>query len=333
MERTRVVSGIRSTGKLHLGNYFGAMKNFIGMQNSNECYFFIADYHALTTHPNPELLQASVKQVIAEYLACGLNPEKSTIYRQSDLPDTFELYLILNMQAYLGELKKTASFKDKARKQPENLNVGLLTYPVLMAADILIHKAHQVPVGKDQEQHLEMTRTYAKRFNSFHGVDFFPEPQAYNFGNALIKVPGLDGSGKMGKSEGEYNAIYLSDSPELIRKKIMKAVTDSGPEGPKTKVSEPVKNLFTLMGLVSKKSAVDFYKETYTNGTIRYGDLKKQLAEDTIAFLNPIREKLDFYLSDTPLLNKVLKNGAEKAKESSKETIREVRDLMGFKPF
>ena len=171
-----VVSGIRSTGNLHLGNYFGAMKNFIKMQQEYNCYFFIADYHSLTTHPNPQNLHLHVKNVLVEYLAAGIDPEQSTIYVQSDLPEIAELYLLLNMNAYLGELERCTSFKDKIRNNTENINAGLLTYPVLMAADIIIHKATKVPVGKDQEQHLEMARTFANRFNRMYDTEYFPEP-------------------------------------------------------------------------------------------------------------------------------------------------------------
>ena len=176
-----VVSGIRPTGNLHLGNYFGAIKNFLRMQEENRCFFFIADYHSLTTHPTPEDLHGNVKQVLVEYLATGIDPEKSTLYIQSDLPETAELYLLLNMNAYMGELERVTTFKEKARKQPENINAGLLTYPTLMAADIIIHKASKVPVGKDQEQHLELTRTFARRFNRMYNTEFFPEPMAFNF--------------------------------------------------------------------------------------------------------------------------------------------------------
>ena len=243
-----VVSGIRSTGNLHLGNYYGAMKNFLRMQDENRCFFFIADYHALTTHPKPTDLAGNIRQVLAEYLASGIDPEKATVFIQSDVPEVSELYLLLNMNAYVGELERTASFKEKIRKHPDNINAGLLTYPVLMAADIIIHKAKYVPVGKDQEQHLEMTRRFARRFNMMYEVDYFPEPSAYNFGQQLVKIPGLDGSGKMGKSEG--NGIFLFDTPEEIRKKVMKAVTDAGPQSLNEEPSEPIKNLFTIMEVV-----------------------------------------------------------------------------------
>ncbi len=326
-----IVSGIRSTGNLHLGNYFGAIKNFIKMQEENNCYFFIADYHSLTTHPTPANLHENVKQVLIEYLAAGLDPEKSTIYLQSDLPETAELYLLLNMNAYVGELERTTSFKDKVRKQPDNVNAGLLTYPVLMAADILIHNAAKVPVGKDQEQNLEMCRKYAKRFNRMYKVDFFKEPQAYNFGKELIKVPGLDGSGKMGKSEG--NAINLADEPKIIHKKVMRAVTDSGPTEKNSEMSEPVKNLFLLMNLVSEKDTISYFKEEYRQCRIRYGDLKKQLAQDIIKFTDPIREKIKEISANKEYLKKVTREGAEKARASASETIAEARKIIGFKNF
>ena len=322
-----IVSGIRPTGHLHLGNYFGAVRNFVKLQETNKCFFFVADYHSLTTHPEAENLKEQVKTVIIEFLASGLDHEKSTLYIQSDLPEVTELYLLLNMFAYKGELERTASFKEKARKQPNNINAGLLTYPVLMASDILIHKASKVPVGKDQEQHLEMTRNFAKRFNNFYKTNILPEPQAFNFGSDLIKVPGLDGSGKMGKSEN--NGIYLVDEPEIIRKKIMRAVTDAGPEKNKP-MSEGVKNLFTIMELVSDKQKVEYFKEQYYNLTIRYGDMKKELAEDLNKFIEPIREKIKELSSDKKFIDKVLKIGAEKAKESARKTIKEVREVIGF---
>ncbi|MBU8891991.1 MAG: tryptophan--tRNA ligase [Bacteroidales bacterium] len=326
-----VVSGIRSTGNLHLGNYFGALRNFVKMQHENNCFFFIADYHSLTTHPTPGDLHGSVKQVLAEYLACGLDPETATLYLQSDVPEVTELYLLLNMNAYIGELERTTSFKDKVRKQPENVNAGLLTYPVLMAADILIHNASKVPVGKDQEQNLEMARKFARRFNNMYKVEYFTEPQPYNFGEALIKIPGLDGTGKMGKSEG--NGIYLADDPAVIRKKVMHAVTDSGPTEMNSEMAEPIQNLFTLMDVVSEKNTIDFFKEKYANCEIRYGDLKKQLAEDIINFTSPIREKILDISANEDYLRKVAGMGAEKARESAAKTVKEVRKIIGFKPF
>lgn len=327
----KVVSGIRPTGNLHLGNYFGAVRNFLKMQNDYNCYFFIADYHSLTTHPTPEDLHGNVRQVLAEYLAAGLDPEKSTIYIQSDLPEVAELTLLLNMNAYVGELERTTSFKEKVRKHPDNVNAGLLTYPVLMAADIIIHQANKVPVGKDQEQNLEMTRKFAARFNRIYDKEYFPIPEPFNYGEALVKIPGLDGSGKMGKSEG--NGVYLIDEPAVIRKKVMKAVTDTGPTEPNSPVSEPVNNLFTLMSVVSQPETLAFFKEQYSACSIRYGDLKKQLAEDIIAFNEPMREKIKAIASDEVYLRKVVAMGKEKAHESAAKTVREVREIIGFRSF
>jgi tryptophanyl-tRNA synthetase len=326
-----VVSGIRSTGNLHLGNYFGALRNFIRMQDENKCFFFIADIHSLTTHPDPKSLHANVKNVLVDYLAAGIDPEKSIIYLQSDIPEIAELYLYLNMHAYLGELAKTTSFKEKARKQPDNINAGLLTYPTLMAADIIIHHADKVPVGKDQEQHLEMTRRFARRFNNFYGVEYFKEPVAYNFGQELIKIPGLDGSGKMGKSEG--NAIYLSDAPEEIEKKVKRALTDSGPKEFNSPKPDYIENLFTLMKAVSEPEVVQHYEELWNKCEIRYSDMKKQLAEDIIKVTSPIRERILEIEKDDAYLHKVTTEGAGKARESASKTLKEVRQIMGFRPF
>jgi tryptophanyl-tRNA synthetase len=326
-----VVSGIRSTGNLHLGNYYGALLNFIKMQHEHHCYFFIADFHSLTTHPTPIDLHGSVKQVVAEFLAAGIDPEVATLFLQSDIPEVPELYVLLNMNAYMGELERTTSFKDMVRKYPDNVNAGLLTYPVLMAADIIIHKANKVPVGKDQEQNLEMTRRFARRFNHMYKTNLFPEPEAYNFGKELIKIPGLDGTGKMGKSEG--NGIFLVDEPSVIRKKVMKAVTDTGPAQPGQPKSEAVENLFTLMRVVSSAETIQHYEDQYNKCLIRYGDMKKQLAEDIINVMEPIRRRILEISADNQYLGKVLKMGRDKARESASRTLREVREVIGFKPF
>lgn len=333
MSKEVVVSGIRPTGHLHLGNYFGAVRNFIRMQDEHHCYFFIADYHSLTTHPTPADLHGNVKSVLVNYLAAGLDPEKATLYVQSDIPEVTELYLLLNMNAYLGELERVASFKEKVRTQPDNINAGLLTYPTLMAADVLIHKATKVPVGKDQEQHLEMIRTFANRFNRMYNTEYFPAPVAFNFGEELIKIPGLDGSTKMSKSEGDANAIFLSDPPDVIRKKIMRAVTDTGPTVPNQPKSQPVENLFVLMKVLSSADTYDYFCDQYNNCTIRYGDMKKQLAEDTIRFTQPFRERILELEQDNAYLHKVAVLGAEKARASASVVINEVREIIGFRHF
>ncbi len=348
-----VLSGIRATGNLHLGNYYGALSKFVKMQDDYDCLFFIADLHALTTHPDPTQLHTNVKSILSEYLAAGVDPEKATIFVQSDIPEISELYLLLNMHVGIGELMRTASFKDKARKalgiktdrddDPEiesqiigtdsnkRVNAGLLTYPTLMAVDILIQKAHKVPVGKDQEQHLELTRRFARRFNSYYGVDLFPEPVNFDFGGAPVKVPGLDGSGKMGKSEG--NCIYLIDEEKVLRKKVMRAVTDEGPQAPNSPLSEPLRNLFTLLELTSSPEVVAQFRQAYADCSIRYGDLKKQLAEDILKVTLPIRQRILDIQNDDAYLARVLRQGAERARQRAADTLAEVRQIMGIRRF
>ena len=327
--REIVVSGIRPTGNLHLGNYFGAVQSFLQMQNDYNCYFFIADWHSLTTRPKPEDIIRSSNTILAEYLACGIDPSKATIYVQSDVKEVLELYLYLNMNAYLGELERCTTFKEKARKQPENVNAGLLTYPTLMAADILLHMAVKVPVGKDQEQNMEMARKFARRFNTMYDVDFFPEPQNFSLSEKAVKIPGLDGSGKMGKSEG--NCIYLMDDEATIKKKVMKAVTDQGPQQPNSEKPDVIENLFTFLRIVSSKDTYDYFNEKWNDCSIRYGDLKKQLVADISAFTAPIRERIMEYENNVDLLNKIALEGAEKARESARKTLSEVREIIGFR--
>ena len=324
-----VMSGIRPTGFLHLGNYFGAIQNYVKLQESYTCYFMVADLHALTTHPDTKTLKDNVHRVLAENIACGIDPEKAALYCQSHVRETAELYLYLNMLAYLGELEKTTTFKDKARLQPDNINAGLLTYPVLQAADIILHRATWVPVGKDQEQHLEMARNYVKRFNHRYG-EIFPEPMAYNFGEDLVKVPSLDGEGKMSKSENQLATLYLADTDELITKKVMKAKTDAGPTSPGMPKPDYIENIFQLMKLVCDQNAIDHFEEAYQNCNIRYGDLKKQLAEDMVKFISPIREKAESIQNDKKYLSQVMEMGAVKANASAAETMSLVRAAMGL---
>jgi len=326
------MSGIRPTGFLHLGNYFGAVRNYVRMQEEYECYFMVADLHSLTTHPDTKELKANVNRVLSENIACGLDPDKVALYCQSHLYETCELYLYLCMLAYKGELEKTSTFKEKARKQPDNVNAGLLTYPVLQTADVVIHKAKYVPVGKDQEQHLEMARNFVNRFNHRYG-EVFPEPMAFNFGEELTKVLSLDGKGKMSKSENQNATLYLSDSDELISNKIRAAKTDSGPTEKNSVRPDYIQNLFLLMKLVSHEDAVKKFGDDYNNCAIRYGDMKKQLAEDMIKFIRPIREKAEAIRNDEKYLREVMEKGAEKASKSAAATMESVRTAMGLKYF
>lgn len=350
-----MLSGIRATGNLHLGNYYGALGKFVKMQDDYDCRFFVADLHALTTHPDPKTLHENVKQILAEYIAAGLDPNKNTIYVQSDVPEISEMYLLLNMHVGIGELMRTASFKDKARKalgiakkdgasdediekdiignesNSRRVNAGLLTYPTLMAVDILIHNADFVPVGKDQEQHLELTRRFARRFNSFYNVEYFGEPVNFNFGGKSIKVPGLDGSGKMGKSEG--NCIYLIDDEKTLRKKVMRAVTDQGPQQPNSPVTTPIANLFSLMELVSAPEVLQHFKNAYADCSIRYGDLKKQLADDILKVTLPIRNRVQEIRDNDAYLSNIVREGAERARATAAKTLADVREIMGIRKF
>jgi len=324
-----VMSGIRPTGFLHLGNYFGAIRNYIKMQDDFDCYFMVADLHSLTTHPDTKELKANVHRVLAENIACGLDPDKVALYCQSQVYETAELYLYLNMLAYIGELEKTVTFKDKIRQHPENINAGLLTYPVLQAADIILHRARYVPVGKDQEQHLEMARNFANRFNHRYG-EVFPEPHAFNYNQVLVKVPGLDGLGKMSKSENQMATLFLADQDDMIRKKVMKAKTDNGPTENNSAKPDYIENIFGLMKLVSSDDVVEKFEHDYNNCTIRYGDMKKQLGEDMVNFIAPIRNKVDDILNNKKYLKSIMDMGAEKARASAKATMQLVREAIGL---
>ena len=321
-----VMSGIRPTGFLHLGNYFGAVRNYVRMQEEYNCFFMVADLHALTTLKETKELKGHVRRVMAENIACGLDPEKVAFYCQSHVPETTELYLYLSMLAYVGELEKTPTFKDKVRLQPQNVNAGLLTYPVLQAADILLQRAALVPVGKDQEQHLEIARNFSNRFNQRYG-EVFPEPYAFNFGEALARVPSLDGTGKMSKSENQMATLYLADDDDTIRKKVMKAKTESGSGGD---MPDSVANLFQLLRLVAEPDVVAAFEADYAAGTIRYGDMKKVLAEGMVAFIGPIRERAEAIQSDDVYLRRVMEQGAAKARASAQVTIRLAQEAIGL---
>ncbi len=325
-----VLSGIRPTGFAHLGNYFGAIHNWARMQHEYDCYYFVADWHSLTTHPDTKGLKQNVTRMIAELIGSGIDPDLCTLYVQSDIPEIAELYLYLNTLAYKGELEKTATFKDKVRQQPNNVNVGLLTYPVLQSADILIHRAVKVPVGKDQEQHIEMTRNFAERFNHRYG-NVFPIPYAFSYSSNLSKIMSLDGSGKMSKSENQMNTLYLGDDDELIRKKIMKAKTDSGPTAPNEPKPVYIDGLFNLMKLVSEPAVVEKFDNDFNNCSIRYGDMKKQLAEDMVKFIAPIRQKISMIQEDEKYMKMVIEKGTDKARVSAKATLQLVRDAVGTK--
>ena len=332
MQKEIVLSGIRPTGFVHLGNYVGAIRNWVMMQEEFDCYYCVVDWHSLTTHPDTKELKENVLSLMSVLMASGLDPERCVLYVQSHVPEIAELYLYLNMLSYKGELEKTATFKDKVRQHPDNVNTGLLTYPVLQAADILVHRALKVPVGKDQEQHIEMTRNFAERFNYRYG-EVFPVPSAFSYGSELTKIMSLDGKGKMSKSENAMATLYLTDTDDLIRQKITKAKSDVVPTVPNSEKSDAVENLFGLMQLVSAKDVLEKFESDFNNCVIRYGDLKKQLAEDMVKFIAPLRERIKSIRADEKHLQQVIQLGAEKARKSAQATMKLVHEAMGLKYF
>jgi tryptophanyl-tRNA synthetase len=325
-----VLSGIRPTGFVHLGNYFGAIRNWVAMQDEFDCYYCVVDWHSLTTHPDTKELKSNVMRLLAELISSGLDPKRCVLYVQSQVPEIAELYLFLNTLAYKGELEKTSTFKDKVRQNPGNVNAGLMTYPVLQSADILIHRAVRVPVGKDQEQHIEMTRNFAERFNHRYGK-IFPLPYAFNYeGEKLVKIMSLDGKGKMSKSENQLNTLYLSDGDDLIRNKIMKARTDSGPTQPDSVKPDFIEGLFGLMKIVSEPDTVEKFEADFNGCSIRYGEFKKQLAEDMVKFIKPLRERIAAISNDYNYLAGVMEQGAVKARASARATLQLVKEAMGL---
>ena len=324
-----IFSGIQPTGTFTLGNYIGAIRNWGPLQDEYNCIYCVVDMHAITVRQEPAKLRQNTLQAYALLMACGIDLDKSILFIQSHVKTHAELNWILGCSTQFGELSRMTQFKDKSARHADDVNSGLFTYPVLMAADILVHKADKVPVGKDQEQNMEMARLFARRFNRIYNIEYFKEPESFHFNAKAVKVPGLDGSGKMGKSEG--NAIYLCDDEATIKKKVMRAVTDAGPTMLNQEKPEPIENLFTLMQLVSTPDTYDYFNDQYNNMAIRYGDMKKQLAADINAFCAPIRERILDFQSNEDYLAKVAREGAEAASASAEKTIREVREIIGFR--
>ncbi|PIP17246.1 MAG: tryptophan--tRNA ligase [Candidatus Portnoybacteria bacterium CG23_combo_of_CG06-09_8_20_14_all_37_13] len=326
-EKQVVLSGIRATGKMHLGNYLGAMKNFVDLQNTEgyQCFYFVADYHTLTTNPDPDELKTNLPGIVLDYLAAGIDPEKSTLYAQSSVPELAELCLLIGMVTPIGELMRCPTFKEKARKQPDNVNHGLFTYPVLMAADILGPKADLVPVGEDQLPHVEITRFIANRFNSRYGK-VFELPVALM--EKAIRVPGLDGTDKMGKSEG--NTIDLSDSADAVWEKLRVAVTDEQRERRSDPGRPYLCNLYALHEFVSPTDIVKAIDEECRSATIGCIDCKKKLAENITAILDPLQQRRVEIAKGPDYIRQVLHDGGQRAREIIKETVAEVRQKMGL---
>lgn len=322
----RVFSGIQPTGVIHVGNYLGALRNWVAMQHEYDSVFCIVDLHAITIPYDPAEMPGRVVETAATIIAAGLDPERCIFFVQSHVPEHTELCWLLNCLTPLGNLQRMHQFKEKARQHAQNVNAGLMNYPILQAADILLYKAHLVPVGEDQVQHIELTRDIARRFNGTFGT-VFPEPEAYMTSTARIMALN-DPERKMSKSvPGSY--VALSDSPEEIRRKISRAVTDTGPrEG--GEMGPGVRNLFNLLEGFAAPEVVEDFRGRYDEGTLRYVDLKNALADAMIEVLTPVRERREELLADPRGLADMLRAGAERARAIARTTIAEVKERMGL---
>ncbi len=328
MGKKTILSGIQATGNLTLGNYLGAIQNWVKMQDEYDCYYMIADLHSLTVRNDPEVLRKRAMQVLAIYVASGLDPEKNTIFLQSQVDAHVKLNWILNCYTYMGELNRMTQFKDKSAKHADNINSGLFTYPVLMASDILVYNADLVPVGEDQRQHLEITRDIAERFNAIYGQTFVI-PEAF-IGEQGARIMGLqDPTAKMSKSATNLNdVIFLNDSPEDIRKKLKKAVTDSENCVRYDKENKPgVSNLMTIYGLIEGKSMDEVEKEFEGKG---YGDFKNKTAEVVVKKLQPLQEKYYDLLENPEKLKEIYESGAKKAQKKANKIVNEVYQKVGL---
>lgn len=323
-----VFSGIQPTHELHIGNYIGALKQWTNLQQKKRCLFCIVDLHAITVPQDPKKLRANILEAAAVYLAVGIDPTKCTMYVQSEVPEHAELSWILGTIAKVSELERMTQFKDKSKKQVQGVNAGLFSYPILMAADILLYDANQVPVGEDQMQHLELARVIARRFNERFGETFkIPQPLIQKVGARIMSLQ--DPEKKMSKSDpSESSKILLSDKPEIIRKKIMRAVTDTEGAIRFDQEKKPaVSNLISLYHHTTGLSVKDIESEFEGKG---YGDFKKALAEAVIAELDPIRKKIEEYRADSGELERILDEGRDIAKDMARRKMKLVRDRVGL---
>lgn len=328
MSKKIILSGIQSTGKLTLGNYLGAINNWVQMQEEYDCYYMIANLHSLTIRNDPETLRNNTLKVLAMYVAAGLDPEKNTIFIQSQVKEHAELGWILDCYTYMGELSRMTQFKDKAAKHADNINAGLFTYPALMAADILLYQANLVPVGQDQQQHLEITRDIAERFNKLYGKTF-TIPEGY-YGKASAKIMGLqDPTAKMSKSATNPNdVILLEDEPDVIIKKFKKAVTDSENKVMFDPENKPgVSNLMQIYSSITGLKMEEIEKEFENSG---YGDFKTKVAETAVAKLEPIQKKYKELLENKEYLEKIYTEGANRARKLASKTLDEVKERIGI---
>ncbi|OBW94943.1 tryptophan--tRNA ligase [Gallibacterium salpingitidis] len=325
-----VFSGVQPSGELTIGNYLGALRQWVKMQDDYECLFCVVDLHAITVRQDPEALRKATLDVLALYLACGIDPKKSTIFVQSHVPEHAQLAWVLNCYTYFGEMGRMTQFKDKSARYEGNVSVGLFTYPVLMAADILLYQAKQVPVGDDQKQHLEITRDIAQRFNALYG-DIFTIPEVFipKAGARVMSL--LDPTKKMSKSDdNRNNVIGLLEDPKAVAKKIKRAMTDSE-EPPRIKFdieNKPgVSNLLSILSAITDKPIPEL--EAEFEGKM-YGHLKGAVADEVSAMLTQLQERYYHFRNNEELLNQILREGAEKAKAKAKETLEQVYKAVGF---
>lgn len=328
MSKKIILSGIQATGKLTLGNYLGAIDNWVKMQEEYDCYYMIANLHSLTVRNNPEELKNNTLKILATYIAAGLDPEKNTIFIQSQVKEHAELGWILDCYTYMGELSRMTQFKDKSAKHADNINAGLFTYPALMAADILLYQADLVPVGEDQRQHLEITRDLAERFNKLYGKTFVV-PDAY-VRKASARIMGLqDPTSKMSKSATNLNdVIFLEDEPEVILKKFKKAVTDSENKVKFDPESKPgVSNLMQIYSAITGKTMEEIEIEFDQKG---YGDFKMIVANSVVDKLKPIQDKYKEILENKEYLEQIYTTGAENARKLASKTLENVKNKIGI---
>ncbi len=323
----RIVSGIQPSGSLHIGNYLGAIRQWIDLQKDNECIYFIADLHSLTVPYNPEKLRENTLETAREYLAAGIDPEKSILFVQSEVKEHTELCWLLNTVTPVGDLQRMTQYKEKSEQFKKNINAGLLNYPILQAADILIYKAKKVPVGKDQVQHIELTRTIAKKFNQRFGKVFtLPEPHLSREGAKIMSLK--DPEKKMSKSLGPQSYVSLFDSPETIKKKVMSAVTDTGKEIKHNLEKKPgISNLINIYSLFSGKSPEEIEKEFKGKG---YADFKKSTADLLISRLEPFRKRKKELRDKSDYVEEILAKGAKRASVLAQSTLKEAKDKMGL---
>ena len=325
-----IFSGIQPSGNLTIGNYIGALKNWVDLQTKYSCLFSLVDLHTITVRQDPKEFYQHCYDVLAIYLAAGLDPEKNTIFLQSHVPAHSQLAWVLNCYAYIGELSRMTQFKDKSKKNEANINVGLFAYPILMAADVLLYQASLVPVGADQKQHVEITRDLALRFNNIYGK-VFTVPEVYHppLGARIMSLQ--EPTKKMSKSDADSNAtIFLLDSPDVIANKLKRAVTDSGKDISFDVANKPgVANLLTLLAVATGESVDQLVIQMQGQG---YGKLKSAVAESVVDFLRPMQERYKQLRQDQAYLNSVLKFGAERARKLSQPTLEKVYEVVGFIP-